>query len=101
MQYQNALVRVFNVTLSAQTERQDTVANYSVIPRAKNYAPHQTHQMQRIIDLPLGPLPAGVHILIANDVIFAQVGTRLHLDQNHRHFTRVFHAVNRTKRDIN
>jgi hypothetical protein len=43
--------------------------------------------------LPLSSLTAGIDVLIADDVIFAEIGPGLDFDQHHRHLARVFHTV--------
>jgi len=50
--------------------------------------------------LTLGPLPACVNVLIADDIVFAEVGSCLHLNQFHCDLAWVFHAVHRAKRDL-
>ena len=40
-----------------------------------------------------------IDILHANDVVFAQIGSRLHLNQIERHLSRVFEAMHAAQRD--
>ena len=50
--------------------------------------------------LPLRALPPGIDIIIANDVILAQVDPGLHLDDHHRDFPGVLHSVHSPQRDV-
>lgn len=45
-------------------------------------------------------LLARVDILIADDIVFSQIGPSLHFDQYHGHLTGVLHAVFRAQGDI-
>ena len=45
-------------------------------------------------------LPAGVNILIPDDIILTKIAAGLHFDQDHGNFSGVFHPVNSPKRDI-
>src|SRR5690606_11263305 len=44
---------------------------------------------------------AGIDILIANDVVLAEVTSGLYFDQRERNFSRSFHAMDSTEGDVN
>jgi hypothetical protein len=47
----------------------------------------------RAIALAFRALPAGIDIIVTDDIVLAQIGARLHLDQDHRQFSGVLHPV--------
>ena len=45
-------------------------------------------------------MSARIDIFVSNDVIFTEVGTRLDLDQDHRDFAGISHAMYRAEGDV-